>query len=94
MSGESTEYAGRLAAELVALREACATHLRYIEGEVVIGLRDGRHPREVAANIAEQQAQNLRKAVERTGPLSLVDGTAGSWFDLPSQPPASTEGSE
>jgi hypothetical protein len=75
------DYAGRLGDELVALRKAAATCLRYIDGEVVSGLRDDRHTREVAANIAEHQSANLRKAIERTGPLQ-PDGTANNSLSL------------
>jgi len=75
------EYASRLASELIELRKAAATCLRYIDGEVVSGLRDGRYTREVAANIAEHQSRNLRAAVERTGSLA-PDGTADNTLTL------------
>jgi len=75
---------------LVQLREAVATHLRYLDGEVVDGLRTGRHTREVVANIAEHQSRNLRAEVERTGSLTQ-DGRAGRSVTTPpaalSQPP-------
>lgn len=64
------------------LREAAATALRYIEGEVVDGLRTKRHGPEIAANIAEHQARNLRSAVEKTGALTR-DGYAGRAMSLP-----------
>jgi hypothetical protein len=75
-----------LACELVALREAVATHLRYLDGEIVAGLREGRHTPEVAANIGRHQSRNLRRAVEITGKLSERDGTAGPSFRLPDKP--------
>ena len=73
----------RLLAELVALRQAAATHLRYLDGEVVDGLRTNRHTREVVANIAEHQSRNLRWAIERTG--SLHGGYADHSVQLPPQ---------
>lgn len=66
-----------LSEELIALREAVATHLRYLDGEIIDGLRTNRHTPEVAANIGEQQSGNLRRAVERTGKLT-PDGYAGA----------------
>jgi hypothetical protein len=76
------EVASRLMAELVELRKAAATCLRYIDGEVIPGLRDGRHTPEVVANIAEHQVTNLRKAIERSGALQ-PDGTANAALSLP-----------
>jgi hypothetical protein len=76
----------RFLAELVALREAVATHLRYVDGELVEGVREGRHTHEVAANIAEHQSRNLRWAVEKTGQLSERDGTAGPSCCIPDLP--------
>lgn len=72
---------------LIQLREAVATHLRYLDGEVVDGLRTGRHTREVVANIAEHQSRNLRAEVERTGSLTR-DGRAGRAVTTPPRPPA------
>jgi hypothetical protein len=68
--------------ELRLLRVASATCLRYLTGEIASGLRDGRHPPEVAANIAAQQARNLREAIERTGELA-PDGSATGQFLVP-----------
>jgi hypothetical protein len=53
-------------ARLSDLVEAAETHLRYIDNEVVDGLRSKRHTREVVANIAEHQSRNLREAIERS----------------------------
>jgi hypothetical protein len=68
--------------ELRLLRDAAATCWRYVNGELVDGVRQGRHTPEVAANIAEQQAANLLKAIKRTGELA-PDGTAGGQFHIP-----------
>jgi len=77
-----SDLLSRLPAALVDLREAVARHLRYLDGEIVSGLRDGRHTPEVAANIGEQQSRNLRQALEITGPLQ-IDGRAGPSFRAP-----------
>ena len=68
--GLRTQDYARTMEELRLLREGAATCWRYLTGEVVEGLRSGRHTPEAAANIAEHQARNLLSAIERTGKLS------------------------
>lgn len=91
MSEERTEQplAARLSREVVELRQAVATHLRYLGG-VEEGLRQDRRTmtREVAANIVQHQRRNLLRAVERTG--KLHDGYADYSFTLPDE----SEGSD
>lgn len=76
------DYMNAMAEELIALREAAASCLRYLDGEVIEGLRSGRHTREAAANIAQHQSRNLRMAIERTGGLTR-DGYATRTLLIP-----------
>lgn len=75
----SSSQISQMAEEIRLLRVAVATHLRYLNGEIVDGLRSGRHTSEVAADIGEHQARNLLQAVERTGKLA-PDGSASGQF--------------
>ncbi len=78
---EHTETMEGMAREIVELRQAVATHLRYLGG-VEEGLRQDRRTmtREVAANIVQHQRRNLLRAVERTG--KLHDGYADYSFRI------------